>query len=411
MNAHTSLIPLVEANPAMVLLEPVKFDQFFDEVAREVRSHVPDLKTEKGRKAVASLAFKVTKTKTAIDDARKALTEEKRAEIKKVDEAGKVIRDKLDALRDEARAPLTEWEKAEAARTEACQAIIGTIKRDGVILGDDTCETVAGRLDLIRAIEITADQFQELEEIAKTLRDNAIQSLEAGAERLRVAEEERAELARLRAADEERQAREAVAHAQDQRAQQMIDYIKQVGMGFIGGQTHPYPILLRELETKIVIDDSYGAREAEVRQLLADTLKSVQDAFDRHMAEASQRAEREAAEKAQEEAARAYTEKMEAKAREHEAALAAERRRTEEAEAARQAEIDRAARVEAQRLADLKAEEDAQAAREADRAHRGQVMGAAKEAIMEAAKVSERAAKDIVLAIAAGSVPAVSIRF
>jgi len=411
MNAPTSLIPLVEANPAMVLLEPVKFDQFFDEVAREVRSHVPDLTTNKGREAIASLAMKVSKTKTAIDEARKMLTEDARAQIKKVDEQGKVIRDKLDALRDEVKQPLVDWRAAEDDRVAACQVIINGLKRDGVILGDDICETVAGRLDLIRAIEITADQFQELEEIAKTLRDNAIQSLEAGAERLRIAEEERAELARLRAADEERQAREAEERAQAHRIQQTVDYIKQVGMGFIGGQPYPYPILLHELEKKVVIDETFGAREDEVRQLLADTLKSVQDAFDRDMAKATERAERDAAIKAREEAAQAERERAVAKERQHAEALAAERRRTEEAETARQAEIDRAARVEAQRLADLKAEEDAQAAREADRAHRGQVMGAAKEAIMEAAKVSERAAKDIVLAIAAGSIPAVTIRF
>lgn len=411
MNAPTSLIPLVEANPAMVLLEPVKFDQFFDEVAREVRSHVPDLTTEKGRKAVASLAFKVTKTKTAIDDARKALTEGKRAEIKKVDEAGKVIRDRLDALRDEARAPLTEWEEAEKTRMNDCQAILDAIKRDQMVTQDDTAETVAARIDLVQSVEITEAQFQELQDVAVILRDNAVAAMKAAHGRLVQEEADRAELARLRAAEEERQAREAEERAQAHRVQQTVDYIKQVGMGFIGGQTYPYPILLRELEEKIVIDATFGARGDEVRQLLADTLKSVQDAFDRDMASATERAEREAAEKARMEAAQAHTEKMEAKAREHEEALAAERRRTEEAEAARQAEIDRAARAEAQRVADAQREADAQAAREADRAHRGQVMGAAKEAIMEAAKVSEKAAKDIVLAIAAGSIPAVTIRF
>ena len=42
---------------------------------------------------------------------------------------------------------------------------------------------------------------------------------------------------------------------------------------------------------------------------------------------------------------------------------------------------------------------------------RGTIMGAAKEAIMEAGSIPEPVAKAIVLAIAAGSVPAVSIRF
>jgi hypothetical protein len=374
MNAPTSLIPLVEANPAMVLLEPVKFDQFYDEVAREVRSHVPDLTTNKGREAIASLAMKVSKTKTAIDDARKTLTEDARAQIKKVDEQGKIIRDKLDALRDEVKQPLVEWRAAEDERIAACQRVIDGLKRDGLVTNDDTSETVAGRLDLVRAVEITAERFQEFEDLAKTLRESAIQSLEAGAERLRIAEEERAELARLRAAEEERQRQAeadriaAEAKAAEERAEQ------------------------ERKEAAARAEREAEEREAAERQRIADA------------AAAAERAATEAA-------ARAAEEARQAQERQHAEALAAERRRTEEAEAARQAEIDRAARAEAQRLADLQAEADAQAAREADRAHRGQIMGAAKEAIMEAAKVSEKAAKDIVLAIAAGSIPAVTIRF
>lgn len=123
----------------------------------------------------------------------------------------------------------------------------------------------------------------------------------------------------------------------------------------------------------------------------------------------------EAAAKAAEEAARAQAEaaaraEREAAERAHAEALAAEKRRADEAEAARQAEADRIARETAAREAEEKAAADAAAARAADIEHRSKIMGAAKQAIMGHG-VGEQTARAIVLAIAAGDVPNVSIKF
>ena len=96
--------------------------------------------------------------------------------------------------------------------------------------------------------------------------------------------------------------------------------------------------------------------------------------------------------------------------REHEEALAAERRRAEEAERTAQAERDRAAKEEADRKAEAEREAAAQAKRDADLKHRSAVKTAAKQAIMSCG-ADEETAKKIVLAIIAGEVPAVSLRF
>lgn len=362
MNAQTALAPIVEANPALVLLEPEKFDRFYEEVAREVRAHVPDLSTPAGRKAVASLAFKVTKTKTAIDDARKQLTEEARAQIKKVDEQGKVIRDRLDALRDEARKPLTDWEAAEEARAVRAKEVTDAIRRDAEVSIDDTSDTVAGRLDLVRSLELTEELFADSLVIVRELRRRAIETLEAAIIRLKREEADRAELARLRAAEEERQ---------------------------------------RQAEQDRIAAEAKAAEERAEREA-AERAEAERKRI-AEAAEAAQRAATEAAERAAEEA-------RQAQARAHAEALAAEKRRADEAEAARKAEADRVAREEAKRAADAKAEADAQAARDADRAHRGKVMLAAKTAIM-AHGIGEANAKAVVLAIVAGEVPAVSIKF
>lgn len=366
MNAQTALAPIVEANPSLVLLEPEKFDRFYEEVAREVRSHVPDLTTPSGRKAIASLAFKVTKTKTAIDDARKTLTEEARAQIKKVDEQGKLIRDRLDALRDEARKPLTDWEAAEEARAAKAKEITDAIRRDAEVSIDDTSETVAGRLDLLRSLELTEELFGDTLVIARELRRKAIEALESAFARLKQAEADRAELARLKAAEEERQRREAEERA--------------------------------EAEAK-----AQAEREERER---AEAAERARKAEEERVAQAA----REAEERAKAEAERTAAAAAEAKEKAHQEELAAEKRRADAAEAARRAEADRIAQERAQQEAAAKAEADAKAKREADIAHQSQIMGEAKAAIMSHG-VGEATAKTLVLAIKAGTVPHVTIIF
>ncbi len=366
MNAQTALAPIVEANPALVLLEPEKFDRFYEEVAREVRAHVPDLTTPAGRKAVASLAFKVTKTKTAIDEARKGLTEEARAQIKKVDEQGKVIRDRLDALRDEARKPLTDWEAAEDARAAKAKEITDGIRRDAEVSIDDTSETVAGRLDLLRSLELTEEQFADHLVVVRELRRKAIEALEAAHVRLKQAEADRAELARLKAAEEERLAREAAQKAAAEAKARA------------------------EREEKERADAAERARQAEQERIAA----AARAAEDRARAEA----EREA------EAVRVSERKA------HEEALAAEKRRADEAEAAQRAEAARIAQEAADREAQETARRAAEAARQADIDHQSRVMGEAKAAIMSHG-IGETAAKAVVIAIKAGLVPHVTLTF
>lgn len=88
-------------------------------IEREVRSIVPDVSTAKGRKEIASLAFKVSKSKTVLDGLGKDLVSDWKEKAKAVDAERKLVRDRLDSLRDEVRGPLTEWEKAEEERVKA----------------------------------------------------------------------------------------------------------------------------------------------------------------------------------------------------------------------------------------------------------------------------------------------------
>lgn len=363
---QTALVAQVNADPGLVLLDKERFNQFYEAIKAETDKLVPDLTTEKGRKEIASMAFKVAKTKTAIDAAGKLLNEEARAKINIVDAARRDIREKLDALKDEVRRPLTEWEAREEQRVIACNGVIDRFIAAGKVHLDDTTDTVRTRLAEVQAVAIDEGQFQQLLPLATYQQQTAVDALTAAHAQLVREEADRAELDRLRSEAAERAERER-AEAEAKAAAEAAERAK------------------HEAEAR-------AARAAEEEKARIEAAAKAAEEAARAQAEAAARAEREAAERA------------------HAEALAAEKRRADEAEAARQAEADRIARETAAREADEKAAAEAAAARAADIEHRSKIMGTAKQAIMGHG-VGEQTARAIVLAIAAGDVPNVSMRF
>ncbi|MTB40771.1 MULTISPECIES: cell envelope biogenesis protein TolA [unclassified Providencia] len=115
---------VIEQETALDLFTaPEKVNQMLAHIktlAEEERKELDsDLSVAKNRKAFASLAYKVTQTKTAIDKAGKLVVDDLKELPKKVDAARKLFRDELDALSTDIRKPLTEWEAQEKAREEA----------------------------------------------------------------------------------------------------------------------------------------------------------------------------------------------------------------------------------------------------------------------------------------------------
>ena len=89
-----------------------------DEIKKKVAEFVPDVETDKGRKAIASLSAKVSRSKTFLDNMGKDLKAQYKAMIDPIDSERKTIRDELDKLRDDARRPLTEWEEEKKRQDE-----------------------------------------------------------------------------------------------------------------------------------------------------------------------------------------------------------------------------------------------------------------------------------------------------
>lgn len=122
MSEVTDLVVIEKSNAMAIFTSKEQLDPLLEKIETEARSLVPDLTTKKGRDAIASMAHKVARSKTYIDNAGKDLVAELKALPKQIDESRRIVRERLDALKDEVRRPLTEWE-AEQERIKAEEAM------------------------------------------------------------------------------------------------------------------------------------------------------------------------------------------------------------------------------------------------------------------------------------------------
>ncbi|MDR3473382.1 MAG: hypothetical protein P4M09_17110 [Devosia sp.] len=352
----TDIAVIVAASPAVVFADPQKAEALFAHIEREIAESVPNVTTAKGRGEIKSLAYKVAQTKTAIDAAGAELNEEANKKINAVNAERRKFKVRLEELQHRARKPLTDWEEAESLRKQKMDDILNRIGFAMIVMAADSSEAIAAKLAEVEAEELTAEVFQDKLEEAQGHKAGAIRSLTASLERARQAEADRAELDRLRAEQAERDrvaAVEAAAkHAEEAR-------------------------IAREREEEA---QRLRAAEAEKARIAQATEN------------ARLQAEREAAD---------AREKIE---REHAEALAKAEREKNEA-------IEEAARKERERQAEAQRVAAEEAARAADREHRSKVMGEASAAIVEATRIGKGTADKVVLAILAGQVPHVTLRF
>jgi hypothetical protein len=362
----TAIALIVSETPVVVLTDEKRRAEFYAHIQAEVESFTPDISTATGRAAIKSLAFKITRTKTAIDAAGKELNEEHRRFINAVDAERRAAREHLDTLAKQVRQPLTEWEEAEDARKAEVEKIIAMFRTSRFVEAGEGADHIRERGTLIYQTALDPDVFQDRLDEAQREKDDTVAHLKAALDRAVKAEEEAAELHRLR---EEAEARE------------------------------------REAAAKREADEAEAQRIAEEKRR-----EEARAAAEKAEQERIARAEQEAADRARREAEEAAQRERDEERRKHEAALAAEREAREKAEREAQAERDRIAREDAARVEEARREAEAKAKREADQAHRTAVKTKAKEAIITCG-ADEETARKIVVAILAGEIPAVRMEF
>lgn len=354
MSTETQLAIVPPKETALQVFQAANgLDPYLQQIRAEIDAFVPDVSTKKGRDAIASIAHKVARSKTALDNVGKELVAELKEIPKKIDAERKRMRDTLDAWRDEVRAPLNEWEQAEADRVAKHQAGIDQIKLRLECRDLDAAE-LAANIEWLEAMTI-GEQWEEFEAEAARAKDKALTALRGALVDRQRYEAEQAELERLRA--------EAAQREQ-------------------------------------------ADREARIAREAAE--QAQRDAEQRAQAEREAAAKREADAKAAAER-RELELKLQAEQAEREKLEAQRRAEQAERDAAERAE--RAASAERQRQADEQARIEAEAkAREADKAHKAAINRAAMEAFV-AGGMTEECAKQAVTLIAKRQIPNIQITY
>ncbi len=236
MNAHAKIDAeqidgaLVALPAPETALAAFKTKEGIEPFLRMVRGHIEafegDVSTSKGRKEIASIAAKVARSKTALDDVGKGLVAELKELPKQIDATRKYMRDTLDAWKDEVRAPLTQWEDAEAARVAKHETAIREIEQiaTGLVAGRPMTSAEIG-FAIARLADLgPGDDGEDFTEAYDRLKSKAAAALtEMGVARARE-EAERAELEQLRREKAEREAKEqaeAAAKVEAERIEQM----------------------------------------------------------------------------------------------------------------------------------------------------------------------------------------------
>jgi hypothetical protein len=337
-----------------VVFAPGGVEEIISKLEADVRSIKTDMSTAGGRKEIASLAHKVARSKTALDDMGKDLVSGLKAQAGKIDAERRVIRDRLDALKDEVRKPLTDWENADKDRIAAHEQALAAITDYLALASTASVAELQGFLSDIG--QIAQRDWQEFAARANGTLDEVRTRLNKALAEAQKRAAEAAELARLRA--------EQAAREQAEREARIA--------AEAGAKARA------EAEAK-------AAREAQEAALQAESERNRVE-----QARAAAQAAAEAAERARIEAA---------KLAERQAKEAAERRQA----AAIEDERRRVAAVAAQEAA-------AAAKREANKKHQAKVNNAAVAALV-AGGLAEDAAKLAVTLIAQRQIPAITIAY
>lgn len=359
MNAQVNELQVIDQNEiALAFNNDQGIQAIIDNIKAQVNEKfegvVWDFSKKKDRDTVASLAYRVGRSKTAIDAEGKKLKEQYTVFTKKIDAERKLAREQLEAEQARIRKPLDDWEQAEKDRIAKHQNAIQEIKEAALDTNEVESGALKNRITWVEQWNIDSS-FEEFEQEAKIAKFETLEKLRTALVAREKYEAEQAELERLRKEQQEREQREH----EERIAKEAADKAT------------------REAEEKARLEAERVAREKQ---------------------EAEQREARLQAEK--------------------EAALLREQQAKDRAEAAAiQAEIDRQNAVEQERLriereqaAKQEADRKAEEARQADKAHKRKICNEALKGLLDLG-IDEAKGKEILQAINKGLVPHVSIKF
>lgn len=329
---------------------------------KAMENYNPDVYTETGRKEITSLAYTVGRSKTFLDDKGKTLKDVYQEKIKPIDAERKKIRDSLEALQEEIKKPLNDWNAEQA--------------------------------------KIKADKEAK---ILKDLEDTKLAHEKAERDKL---EAEKAEIARRQAEIARQQAeikaqQDAIDAENKRKAKEEQDKIDAENARIKAEQLKEEARLLAEKKAKEEAEFKEKARIEAEKKAKEDAEKAIKEANDRALkAEEKAKADAENLKIESEKKIRQAEADAKKKIDEQNALFAKQMKEKADKEIADKKKKD-------DEEAKIKADNDK---RQADLEHRSKVMTVAK-LDLSALGIEEEMAKKIVKAIAKGNIRNVKITF
>ncbi len=282
-----------------------------DGIESKALAIVADVETEGGRKEIASVAYKVARSKTLIDDMGKKMVSKWKADAKKVDAVRKEARDFLDGVKDQVRAPLTDWEAIEAKRKEEEAEAERVMIQNRV----DTLQTFGVVVSLFDVASLTDAEFNTLMSEAEE---------KWAAEKVRLAKEEadrKAEAGRLEQQRKDQEAAQKLLGEASARHQAKVDAEnKKIAADRKALEDEKKAEQDRKNLAKIIEDARVAADALAAATILRETaeatakaereVKEAAEAAARKEQEAKDKAEAEEKEKARQEQLRPDREKL-----------------------------------------------------------------------------------------------------
>lgn len=396
MSAQQQIITIddISAENAPTIFVAGGLSRFIDAVKEEVCGEVPDLKTKKGRDRIASLSARVSTRKASLEKPG-------RDYLRHIKTLPKVVEDELrefvltmNALRDEVRKPLTDWEAADQARKDKHVDAVQAIHDFCADLADISSAVLLESIASVEAVQM-GDHWEEFETDAARAKESTLAKLRTALATRQQYEAEQAELVRLRAEAEAQAQRDREAEIARVAAEQARIQAEQ------RAQAERDAAIKREADAKAAAD----RRELELKFAAEQSERAAAQAA-RDKLESEQRAAQQKIDderRHQQAMAQAEADRIAAVQRAEQERIDSERRQAEAAENARLAEIARAnaAADEINRQA---------AAREADKAHKARINRAALDAFV-AGGMTEECAKQAITLIAKRQIPAIAITY
>lgn len=228
MTESTELLVINETSIEQVFIKRDGLEEMLSKIESEVNAFVPDVSTKKGRDDIKAFVTKITRSKTYAEKVGKDLSAELKLRPSVVDATRNYMWERLQAMQDKARKPLTDWEDEQARLKAEEEARLEAIENQRVI---DSDYEIAVLL-MERDFKHRKEDAEEAERIRlaheQKIKDDAAAKAKLDAEKAAQELIDKAESDRLAAVERERQAESAKLFAEQQLITQKADAEKAI---------------------------------------------------------------------------------------------------------------------------------------------------------------------------------------